>query len=109
MKPSDFLPSAPRNDLVEPDERSSANEQDVGGVDRGEFLVRMLAPALWRNVGDCPFENLQQRLLHAFARNIASDGWVLVLASDLVDFVDIDDAGLGAAHVAIGCLQQLQE
>ena len=55
------------------------------------------------------FQNLQQRLLHAFAGNVAGDGRVLVLAADLVDFVDVDDAGLRAAHVAIGGLQQLQD
>src|SRR4029077_17311965 len=28
--------------------------------------------------------------------------------ADLVDFIDINDAGLGAAHVAVGCLEQLK-
>ena len=104
LKPSDFLPMRRRNDLVQADERAAANEQDVGGIHRGEFLVRMLASALGRNVGDRAFENLQQRLLHAFAGNIAGDGRVLVFPSDLVDFVDVDDAGLGASYVAVRCL-----
>ena len=71
--------------------------------------MRMLAAALGRHVGDGAFQNLQQRLLHAFAGNIAGDGRVLVLASDLVDFVDIDDAGLRASDIAVGGLQQLQD
>src|SRR5262249_23972465 len=79
-----------------------------GGVNRGEFLVRMLAPALGRNVGDGAFQDLEQRLLHAFTTDVAGDGGVFVLAANLVDLVYIDDAGLGAAHVAVGRLQQLE-
>ena len=74
-----------------------------------EFLMRMLAAALRRNIGDGAFQDLQQRLLHAFARNIAGDGRVLVLAADLVDLIDIDDARLAALHVPIGVLQQPQD
>ena len=39
------------DDLVQPDEGAAADEQDVGRVDRDEFLVGMLAAALGRNVG----------------------------------------------------------
>ena len=74
-----------------------------------EFLVRMLASALRRNVGDGAFQDLQQRLLHALAGNVAGDGRVLVLAADLVDFVDVDDAGLRARHISVGGLQQLED
>ena len=69
----------------------------------------MLAAALRRHIGDRAFEDLQQRLLHAFAGDIAGDRGVLVLAADLVDLVDIDDAGLRAGYVAVGGLQQLQD
>ena len=34
---------------------------------------------------------------------------ILVLAPDLVDFVDIDDALLAALHIPIGILQQAQD
>ena len=80
-----------------PDERAAADEQDVRRVDRRELLVRMLAAALRRNVGDRAFQNLQQRLLHALARDIARDRRILVLAADLVDLVDVDDALSGSA------------
>ena len=73
-----------------------------------KFLVRMLASALRRNVGDGAFKDLEQRLLHAFTAHVARDGRVLILAADLVDFVDIDDAGLRAAYVAISSLQQFE-
>ena len=71
--------------------------------------MRMLAAALRRNVGNGAFENLQQRLLHAFAGNVPRDGRVFVLAADLVDLVDIDDALLAALHVSVGCLEQFQD
>ena len=67
------------------------------GIDADVFLLRMLAAALRRNVADGAFENLQQRLLHAFAGNIARDRNVLRLAGDLVDLVDVNDAHAGRA------------
>src|ERR1700694_4810459 len=51
------------DDLLKPVERPTADEQDVGGVDLDEILVRVLAPALRRHVGDSALEDLQQRLL----------------------------------------------
>ena len=77
-------------------------------IDLDVFLVRMFAAALRRNVAGAAFENFQQRLLHAFARNIARDADVVGLAADLVDFVDVNDADLGALHVVIGILEQAQ-
>src|SRR3989475_139556 len=47
-----------------------------------------------------------QRLLHAFAGDVASDARVLGLAGDLVDLVDVDDPALGLGDVEIGGLQQ---
>ena len=90
------------------DERAAADEKNVGRVDREEFLVRMFASALRRNVGDRAFENLQQRLLHAFTGNVARDRRVLILAANLVDFVDVDDALLRAFDVAVRRLQEFE-
>src|ERR1019366_6659277 len=100
---------AAADDFLQADEGAAADEEDVRGVDGGEFLVRMLAPTLRRNVRDRAFQNLEQRLLHAFAGHVARDRWIFVLAPDLVDFVDIDDASLGAADVAFGRLQKFQD
>ena len=69
----------------------------------------MLAPALRRYVRDGTFQNLQQRLLHSFSGNIASDGGILVFAADLIDFINVDNAGLRAAHITLSRLQQLQD
>src|SRR6185436_6403947 len=67
------------------------------------------APTLGRNVGDGALENLEQCLLHAFAGDVARDRRVFVLATNLVDFVDVDDPLLRALDVAIGCLQKFQD
>ena len=108
-KPSVFLPDAPLDDLVEADEGAAADEQDVGRVDLVELLVRVLAPALRRHVGDGALEDLEQRLLDALARDVAGDGGVLVLARDLVDLVDVDDPLLALLDVAARRLQELQD
>ncbi len=69
----------------------------------------MLAAALRRHRGDGAFHDLQQRLLHALARHVAGDRRVVGLAGNLVDFVDIDDAALGALDIVVGRLQQLED
>ena len=100
-KPDRLGAHAARDHLLQTDERAAQNEEDVGGVDGREFLMWMLAATLRRNVGDCALQNFQKRLLYAFARHVARDGRVLVLTANLIDFVDIDDAGLRALDVPI--------
>src|SRR5262249_17257262 len=100
-----LLANAASYDLFEAYKRAAADEQDVGGIDGRELLVGVLASALRGDVGDGAFQNLEQRLLHALTADVASDGGILILAPDLVDFVDIDDAGLGAAYIAVGGLK----
>src|SRR6266853_673980 len=104
-----LLADTPPDNFLQADEGAAANEEDVRGIDGREFLMRMLATALRRHVRDRAFQNLEQRLLHAFARNVARDGRVLVLAPDLVNFVDINDARLSAAYVAFGRLQKFED
>src|ERR1700683_3345726 len=82
-------------------EGAAADEENVGGVDRGKFLVRMLAPALRRNIGHGALKDLEQRLLHALTGNVTRNRWVLVLAADFVDLVNIDNALLRSRHVAV--------
>ena len=76
-KPRPFLPDPLLDDLVEAGERAAADEQHVGGVDLDELLVRVLATALRRHVGDRALEDLQQRLLHALAGDVPGDRRVL--------------------------------
>src|SRR4249920_865786 len=69
----------------------------------------MLAPALRRHRRDGAFDDLEQRLLYAFARDVTGDRGVVGFAADLVDLVDIDDPALGALDIVIGRLQQLED
>ena len=65
------------------------------GVHLDVLLLGVLAAALGRHVGDGPFEHLEQGLLHALARHVASDRDVLARLADFVDLVDEHDASLG--------------
>src|SRR5437016_14043503 len=73
METERLVTQAPLDNLLQPDKCAAANEKNACGVNREELLVRMLAPALRRNVGDRSFQNLQKRLLHTFARNVRSE------------------------------------
>src|SRR5689334_8910952 len=95
------------DDLLETVECAAAHEQDVRRVDLDEFLVRMLAAALRRNAGDRAFDQLEQSLLDALTRYVARDRWVIALARNLVDLVDVDDATLRFLDVVIALLQKL--
>ncbi len=95
------------NNLFQSNECAAADKEDVRGVNRSELLVWVLASALRRNVGDGTFQDLQQGLLYAFTADVTGDGWVFVLAANLIDFVDIDDAGLSAGYIAIRGLQTI--
>ena len=97
------------DDLVEAGEGAAADEQHVGGVDLDELLVRVLAAALRRYGRGGALEDLQQRLLDALAGDVAGDRRVLALAGDLVDLVDVDDAGLGLLDVVVSGLDQLEQ
>src|SRR3979490_2831965 len=97
------------DDLLEARERPAADEKNVSGVDLQELLLRMLAAPLRRNRGNGALHDLQKRLLHALARDVPGDRRVVGFAADLVDFVDIDDAALGALDIVVGRLQQLQD
>src|ERR1700730_18504497 len=101
-------PAARRDDLLEPGEGAAAYEQNIGGVNLQEFLLRMLAASLRRYRRHGAFHDLQQRLLHALARHVAGDRRIVGLAADLVDLVDIDDTALGALDIIVSRLQQLE-
>src|SRR5882724_10063194 len=102
-------PDAPADDVVEADEGPPADEQDVGRVDLQELLLGMLAAALGRDAGGRPFDDLEQRLLHALARHVARDRGVVALARDLVDLVDVDDAALALLDVVVRVLEERED
>ena len=95
--------------VLQADERAADDEENFLGVDLDVFLLRVLAATLWRNVAHGAFENLEQRLLHAFAGDIAGDRDVLGLAADLVDFIHVDDAAFGAGDIEVSGLKQAQD
>src|SRR5579884_3253839 len=97
------------DDLVQALEGAAANKEDIRSVDLDEVLVRVLATALRRHVGDCSLDDFEQRLLYALARYVARDGWVIRFTRDFVDLIDIDDAALGPRHIEIGGLDEAQE
>ena len=95
--------------VIQTNESSTTDEENVRGVDLDVFLIRMLAAALGRNIASGALKNLQQRLLHPFSGNVASDGNVFGGAADFIDLVDIDDATLGLLHIVIGRLEQAED
>src|SRR5262249_48751500 len=97
--------AARRNDLLEPGESPTANKQDIGGVNLEEFLLRMLAAALWRHARNGSFHDFKQRLLYALARHVTRNRRIVGFARDLVDLVDVDDTTLRALDIVVGRLQ----
>src|SRR5215467_10097186 len=95
-----FLADPLLNHFLQADEGAAAEKQDICGVDGEKLLVGMLAAALRRNICHRAFQNLEQGLLNALARDVAGNGGVFILAANLVYFVYVDDAGLGAFDVA---------
>ena len=90
-------------------ERAAAHEQHIVGLDLQEVLMRMLAPALRRDIGFAALDYLEQRLLHAFARHITSNRRIDALARDLVYLVYVDNALFGARHIVVGSLDETQQ
>src|SRR5690606_23510213 len=86
---------------------TAADEQDVRRIDLQELQLRLLAPALRRARRNRALEQLEPRLLHAFARDIARDRRVIALARAVVDLVDVDDAPPRVPPVRLALLQQL--
>src|SRR2546426_984611 len=102
-------PGARLDDLFEAVEGAAADEQDVLRIDLDVLLLRMLAATLGRHARHRALEDLEERLLHPFARYVAGDARVLRLAGDLVDLVDVHDAALGLGDVEIRGLEQPDE
>ena len=98
------LPDPFLDNLIETHKRAAADEEDLLRIHLDVFLVRMFAAALRWNIAGATFQNLQERLLHAFAGNVPGDADVVSLAADLVDLVDINDADLRALDVVIRIL-----
>src|SRR5229473_4221062 len=97
------------DNLIQSFKGSATDKENIGCVDLNEVLVGVLAPTLGRYVGNGAFNNLEQSLLYALARNIASNGWIVRLACDFVDLIDIDNAPLSTGYIKIRRLYEAQE
>ena len=93
------------NLLLDTVEGTTADEQYVRGIDLNILLVWVFTASLRWYVYHRALKNLEQGLLYTLTRNIAGDGWVVALASNLVDLVDEDDASLGSLHIVVCGLQ----
>ena len=82
-------------------ECAAADKEDIRGIDLNELLLRVLSAALGRNVCYSALDYLEQCLLNALAADVSCYRRVLGLSCNLVDFVDIDYAALGALYVVI--------
>src|SRR5437016_3273035 len=58
------------NDVLDADERSATDEEDIGRIHLDILLLRVLAASLGRHVGDRAFEHFQKRLLDPFTRYV---------------------------------------
>ena len=103
-----FLADAFLNDFVEANKCAATDEKNLLSIDLDVFLMRMFAAALGRNIARTALQNFQKRLLHAFARDIPGNAHVIGFASDLIDFINVNDPDLGAFHIVIGILEQPQ-
>ena len=92
--------------LIKTVECAAADKEDIGRIDLYKLLMRVLASALGRNIGDSALKQLQKRLLHTFAGNIPRDGCILALASDLIDLININNTLFGTLNIKIGSLQK---
>ena len=97
------------DNVLQPHEGAAADEEDIRGVHLDVLLLRMLPPALRRHVGDGAFEHLQQRLLNAFARDVARDRHVLTGLANLVDLIDVQHASLRRLQVEVRGVEQLEQ
>ena len=95
------------DDLIQSDEGTAANKQNIGRIDTDIVLFGMLTSAFRRHVTRGPFHKFQQCLLHTFAGDVAGDRGALGFAADFIDLIDVDDARLSFFHVEFCGLQEL--
>ncbi len=98
-----------RNNLVQAHKGATTNEQNVSGVNLQKLLLRMLTATRRRHACNGTLKNLEECLLHALTRDIARNGEVFCLASNLVNLVHIDNAHLSTSNVAISSRNKLAQ
>ncbi len=107
--PDHLAAKAFADDLVEADESTAADKENIGSIDLDVLLFGVLAAALGGDIGDGAFEHLEKRLLHAFTGDVPGDRDIHIGFADLVDFINVDDAALRGFEIVIGGLEQFEE
>ncbi len=97
------------DDLVQTNERTAADEENVAGIDLQHLLVRMLSSPLGRYGCIGSFDDFQKSLLNTLTTDIACDRRVLTLLGNLVDLIDEDDSVLSRLDVVVGVLDEFEQ
>mmetsp|Transcript_1574 Transcript_1574/g.2910 ORF Transcript_1574/g.2910 Transcript_1574/m.2910 type:complete len:575 (-) Transcript_1574:427-2151(-) len=97
------------DDCFETCKGAAADEENVGGVDLDEISTRILTPRFLGNIDHVALHNLEQRVLHALPRHIATDADVPPALTNLIRLVDVDDASLTAFQVLSALEVQLEQ
>ena len=97
------------NNLIKSNKCSTKNKEDVCCINLKHFLVRMFAATLWRNAGNCTFDNLQKCLLNTFTANIACNRCIFTLAGNLINFINKNNSAFCSLDVTVCSVNQLQK
>ena len=97
------------NNFVQPNKRTTTDEENILRVNMNELLTRMLSTALWRNTCIGTFQNFKKRLLYTFTRNIACNREVLCFTRNFVDLVYIYNTHFCALNIAISSVNKLKQ
>src|SRR5205085_4726950 len=102
-----LLSGAALDQVLDAVKGAAADEEYIRCINLNVFLLVVLLAAARGDVGARPIDDLEQRLLHAFAAYIAGRARGVAFAGDLVDLVDVGDAPLGLLHVVVGRVEQV--
>ena len=78
-------------------ECTTADKENILGIDVNIILVRMLTASLWRYIYHRAFQQLEQALLYSLTAHIAGDRRIVALAGNLVYLVNKHDTFPAAA------------
>ena len=102
----DFFTKTLLNNFFDPIKSPTYDKEDVLGVHLDHLLLRVFTSPLRWNTSDGSFDDLQESLLHPFTRNVTCDRDVFTFLSDLINFIDIDDATFCTLNIEIRCLKK---
>lgn len=87
-------------------ECTTADKENILGIDVNIILVRMLTASLWRYIYHRAFQQLEQALLYSLTAHIAGDRRIVALAGNLVYLVNKHDTFFCSCHIIVGHLEQ---